>query len=358
MSSPSTRDAIMSGHGFYNRHSVLQAAAAERGLAALRAAAIDASLEDDERHWIADYGCSQGQNSLIPMGVAVTALRERGAGSLTVVHTDLPDNDFSAVFEVLAVDPASYLRSHADTYALVAGRSFYEQVVAPDSVSLGWSSITTHWLSRVPMDLSNHVAAQSSDDDGVRRAFSVQAAQDWAAFLDARAAELSPGGRLVMVEPCAHPEGTLGSEPMLDLMDQVLVELVGSGRVGADAAAAATLPMWLRTPEEYAAPVDDHPYLELRDLQVLEAIPSPLWTQYERDGDAAAYASASVASMRAWSESMLAAGIPDPAVLDEFYDRCRQLGTADPQRLHLQAFHVVMDIGRSTSWRSMLQSPR
>ncbi len=54
-----------------------------------------------------------------------------------------------------------------------------------------------------------------------------------------------------MVEPCAHPDGQIGSEPMMELMDQAMGELVASERVTADAATAATLPMWMRTPDEY-----------------------------------------------------------------------------------------------------------
>lgn len=337
----------MSGHGFYNRHSVLQAAAAELGLAALRAAAADVPVRPAPQPLVvADYGCSQGQNSLRPMGVAVAALRERTDQAVTVVHTDLPGNDFSAVFEAIAHDPASYVRTDPAAYALAAGRSFYDEVLPPGSVALGWSSITTHWLSQVPAPVPGHLTAQGSGDGALRSSFADQAAADWRGFLAARAAELCPGGRVVMVEPCAHPDGHLGSEPMMGLMDEVLAGLVAEGRVSAEGAAAATLPMWMRTPAEYEAPVGEHPDLELVEGQVVEGLKSPLWAAFEADGDAEAYAAASVASMRAWSEAMLAEGIDDPAAMDAFYDRCRALGAADPERLHVQVFHVVLDIAR------------
>jgi hypothetical protein len=339
-------EAVMSGHGFYNRHSVLQAAAAELGLAALREAAAVVPIPTPPQPLIvADYGCSQGQNSLVPMGAAVAGLRQRTDLAVTVVHTDLPGNDFSAVFEVVAHDPASYL-TDGNAYALAAGRSFYDEVVPPGSVALGWSSITTHWLSAAPMPVPGHFTAQASDDPAIRAAFADQAARDWAGFLDARAAELAVGGRVVMVEPCAHPDGTIGSESVMGLMDQVLGELVADGRVTPEAAAAATNPMWMRTPDEYGRPVDAHPDLELVDLQVAEGVRSPIQEQFDADGDAAAYADAMIGSMRAWSEAMIAEGIDDPATLDAFYCRCRELGIENPERLHLRTFHILLDVAR------------
>ena len=339
-------EAVMSGHGYYNRRSVLQAAAAELGLTALRAAAAAAPIRPAPRPLIvADYGCSQGQNSLVPMGAAVATIRDRTDLPVTVVHTDLPGNDFATVFEILANDPASYLAGDSNAYALAAGRSFYEEILPPESVALGWSSITTHWLSTRPVPVPGHFAAQNCTDTGIRRRFAEQAAIDWTGFVAARATEMTPGAHLVMVEPCAHPDGHIGSEPIMTLMDQALGELVDAGRVSAVAAAAATLPMWMRTPDEYTAPVDAHPDLTLAGVQIVES-PSPLWAAFEEHGDPAVYATASVASMRAWSEAMIGEGIDDPATLDAFYDRCRALGTADPERLHLRIFNIVLDIAR------------
>lgn len=344
---PHHLEAVMSGHGFYNRHSLLQAAAAELGLAALRTAAAEVPLPSPPQPLVvADYGCSQGQNSLRPVGEAVAAIRQRTGDPITVIHTDLPGNDFSALFEALAHDPASYVTDGADVYALAAGRSFYDEVISPGSVALGWSAITTHWLSAVPCPVPGHLSAHMTDDAAVRDAFAALAAADWQGFLDARAAELEPDGRLVLVEPCAHPDGHTGSEPMMGLMDEVLADLVADGRVEADTAAAATLPVWLRTPDVYEAPVAAHPELDLVAATITEAFPSPLQARFEDDGDVAAYVEASVGSMRAWSEAMLADAITEPAVLDAFYDRCRQLGAADPERLHLHTYHLVVDIRR------------
>ncbi|MBI2705760.1 MAG: SAM-dependent methyltransferase [Actinobacteria bacterium] len=340
-------EAVMSGHGFYNRHSVLQAAAAELGMAALRSAAAVVPISAPPQPLIvADYGCSQGQNSLRPMGESIAALRARTGDPITVVHTDLPGNDFSALFESLAHDPASYLLTDGNAYALATGRSFYEEVLPPASVALGWSATTTHWLSAIPGPVPGHLNVQLSEDETVRAKFANQAASDWRGFLAARAAELDVGGRLVMVEPCSHPDGTIGSENVMRLMDDVLDELVADGRLDVDTAADTTIPAWLRTPAEYQEPIDDHPGLALVSGRVVEGFPSPLWTQFEGSGDVGTFVRAAVGSMRGWSEAMLAATIVDARDLDWFYARCGELGTADPERLHIKVFHIVLDIQR------------
>lgn len=340
-------EAVMSGHGFYNKHSVIQAAAAEFGVQALRQAAAAVPLPAPPQPLIvADYGCSQGQNSMRPMGEAVAALRARTDDPVTVVHTDLPGNDFSAVFEAVANDPASYVTVDGNAYALAAGRSFYDEILPPGSVALGWSATTTHWLSEVPCPVPGHLSAHMTDEVGIRRQFIERAAEDWRGFLAARAAELEPGGRMVMVEPCAHPDGLIGSENIMGLLDEVLAQFVADGRVSETAAAAATLPVWMRTPDEHESPIVEHPDLVLTSSQVVEDLKSPLWAAFESDGDVAAYVDASVASIRAWSAAMLAEGITEPETLDAFYDRCRDLGAADPERLHVQVFHIVLDFAR------------
>ena len=66
---------------------------------------------------IADYGASTGHNSLLPVGAAITVLRKRTRPehSVLVAHTDVPDNDFTAMFRTLEEDPDSYLRRDAAT---------------------------------------------------------------------------------------------------------------------------------------------------------------------------------------------------------------------------------------------------
>jgi hypothetical protein len=102
---------VMDGSGFYNEHSAQQQHAAAAGVAMLEQAAAEVPLPGDEPLVVADYGASEGGNSLHPLGVALDRIRVRsgaGARAICVVHTDLPANDFSSLFETVARDVHTY----------------------------------------------------------------------------------------------------------------------------------------------------------------------------------------------------------------------------------------------------------
>src|SRR5689334_20159967 len=77
---------------------------------------------------IADYGAATAHNSLLPIGAAIDVLRKRTRPdhSVLVIHTDVPDNDFTAMFRTLSDDPDTYLNRDTSTFASAIGRSFYE----------------------------------------------------------------------------------------------------------------------------------------------------------------------------------------------------------------------------------------
>jgi SAM dependent carboxyl methyltransferase len=138
---------------------------------------------------IADYGSSEGRNSLAPMWVALRTLRNRVGKdrAISVVPTDLAENDFSALFRILTDDPDSYLRRDSAAFASAIGRSFYEQILPSASVTLAWSSWALQWLSRTPARISDHVHINASHDAAAIAVYADQAEQDWRAFLTSRA---------------------------------------------------------------------------------------------------------------------------------------------------------------------------
>src|SRR4029077_1287966 len=115
---------LMQGGGFYYRHGCVQAAGVTAALPALARAAAAVPIELPLI--VADYGSSQGRNSLRPMQVAIEGLRARASNvPITVIHIDQPGNDFSSLFALLNSSPDSYLQLHAETYAAAIGRSFF-----------------------------------------------------------------------------------------------------------------------------------------------------------------------------------------------------------------------------------------
>ena len=93
--------APMEGHGAYNRSSRVQAAGSSLALPLFEHAARNVELEAPPAPIvIADYGASEGRNSLATLAAAIGTLRARVGHerAISVVHTDLPESDFTALF--------------------------------------------------------------------------------------------------------------------------------------------------------------------------------------------------------------------------------------------------------------------
>ena len=121
-----------------------------------------------------------------------------------VYHTELPSNDFTSLFKPLKGDPNSYLKGGSAIYPAAVGCSFFETILPPSHVHLGWNSWAVHWLSQKSVDAADHVSPTLSTNPAVRAAASQQSAHDWESFLTARASELRSGGRLlclIIIDP-------------------------------------------------------------------------------------------------------------------------------------------------------------
>jgi hypothetical protein len=244
---------------------------------------------------IADYGSSQGKNSLVPIGCAIRNLRPRiGANRpICVFHVDQPSNDFNSLFEVLTSDPGRYELNQANVFPCAIGRSFYQQVLPSESVHLGWSSNAAMWLSRIPSLIPGHFWSVRSTG-AVRAAFETQAAEDWESFLSLRAREMKPGARLVVVLPV--PADDLASSGIAYLMDSanaVLEDMMEEGAITTGERAAMVLGSHPRQKREVLAPFAKDGYfqqLAIEDHDEL-GLPDAAWTEYLNGGDKEALAS-------------------------------------------------------------------
>jgi hypothetical protein len=282
------------GKGAYNKHAKLQAGGSAMALPALEKAVGNMALEPgDQPIVIADYGSSQGKNSLAPIGVAIKILRARlgPCRPISVFHVDLPSNDFNALFDVLETDPDRYVLDEANVFPSAIGRSFYGSVLPPNHVHLGWSSYAAVWLSRLPTLIPDHFFIPRSTG-AVRAKFDSQGAQDWEAFLWLRATELRSGGRLVVVLPALDDAGSSKFHALMDHANTVLAEMVDEGAILADERARMVLGAYPRRRRDLLAPFMHDG--QFRDLIVEHCDTSVLadaaWADYERYGDKEALA--------------------------------------------------------------------
>jgi hypothetical protein len=329
----SPRMSVMAGRGVYNRNSQPQHAAGDLGIDMLTRAVESLRLDGTRSIVIADYGASQGHNSLGPMQTGIDALRRRcGAQTpISVVHTDLPSNDFASLFTTLENDPQSYLRGSSDVFAFGAGRSFYEQIFPAACATLGWSSITVHWLSAVPAPVRNHIFTPFASQPE-RAQLARRAAEDWRRFLAHRSDELVPGGQLVIVGSGADADGRSGAEALMELANSALGQMVDEAALRGDEYEHMVIPTYYRTRREFTDALDDPSLSRALSLEECrEAVLSdPLWAGYAANDDASDYATKAAAFLRAFSEpslfGVLAAHRSQTEadeLADEFYRRVR-----------------------------------
>ncbi len=303
---PAPKTAPMQGAGAYNRSSALQAANLTSALPLLERAARSVPIGGDAPLVLVDYGASQGLNSMQPMGAALDILRARAGPQrpLEVVHTDLPANDFTALFTILADDERSYLSGRQEVFPSAIGRSYFEPMLPPGRVVLGWSSNALHWLSRNPVHAPDHGWAVFSQDAAVRAAVDRQLDEDWQAFLQARASELCRGGQLVCQFMGRGPDHH-GFEWMADAFWASLSSMGADGLLSDDELLRMTCPSAGRSVEQIEAPSNGGAYhgLRLDHVSVVEG-PDPFWETYRQSGDADQLG-------RSWAKAMLAANGPN-----------------------------------------------
>ncbi len=307
----------MEGDGAYNRSSRVQAAGLLPAVALLAEAARSVPLAPtSETIVVADYGASEGRNSLQPIATALRALRSRaGTGRpINVVHTDLPDNDFSALFVTLNNDPESYLKADPAAFAYAVGRSYFEQLLPSNSLALGWSSWAIQWLSGIPAEIPDQVQVAYSRDAHARAAFARQAAEDWRTFLVQRGRELKAGGRLVLLTMATDDEGRFGYAPVLEAMYATLVLMVGEGFLSPDELRRMAIPTVSKSKEDFAEPFADDGRFAGLAIERLEIFMGEdrIWEEYERSGDAETFGEQWARFSRASVFPSLAAAL-DPA---------------------------------------------
>lgn len=164
---------------------------------------------------IVDYGCSEGFNSMQFFNKSLELLRKTSQRPVSILHTDLPKNDWSEFFQILNNPHNNYLTNGNVAYSAL-GRSFYEDIVLPETVHVGFSAFAFHYLSKKPI--------RKPGDTGIfHSAYIEQGRQDMETLLNKRINELVPGGTLMILvgartEQLNAKMGRLYFEPLSNLI--------------------------------------------------------------------------------------------------------------------------------------------
>jgi len=355
---------VMKGDGFYDLHSEVQLAVIAQVSPLIEAAAVSVPLPERGRPFtLVDYGCSEGRNSVLALRVAMEAVRRASPFQpFSVVHNDLPTNNFNKLFGTIYHDgtvrfPVEYAASsEAPVFVFASGQSFYTQIMPENSVHFAFSSSATHWTTRPPK-IKAHIYQQGATESEAKQFASI-ARFDWMGFVANRMCELVKGGRMVVTaaaripETDARPEAVTASggrethsaQIVFELMHAVLESFVAEGKVQRAALDAFAFPIYCRDSSEFLAPVSSGG-VAVEHFSI-SPIQCPMHKKYKENGNAEEYAQELTDLIRAFTETVLLRGLfkvterrklelersPEQQTVNEIYDRMRKEIIAAPDK--------------------------
>ncbi|WP_422377168.1 hypothetical protein [Roseibium sp.] len=359
--SPHSTTSGMVGGGFYNANSSPQWNAIEAVLPLLDQAINSLSVEGAGPVCLADFGCSEGRNSIAVMQRALTSLLPRTHRPVQTIHSDLPTNDFSKLFVNLQPGGKSVFESDRVYSAAVAG-SMYDQLLPDRSLHLATTFNAIGFLSRRPVKaLPGYIFPNGpskerangfvADED--RNAFAAQAKQDVGTFLNKRARELVPGGKL-LVQVFGANDTASTCNGLYDLLNDAVLAHVDLGEVSRETYERYYQPVYMRTLDELIAPVTDETYgarglFDIEQTRSYEII-VPFNERFQSDGDLDRYATDYVNFFRAFTEAVLSGALPETPdrgkLVERIYDTAVDLLKAYPDRYPFRYIAIAMLLTR------------
>ncbi|KAF3181918.1 hypothetical protein TWF788_006379 [Orbilia oligospora] len=232
---------------------------------------------------ILDYGCSQGLNSIAMMQRILGRLAP--SSTVSLVFEDLPSNEFTSLIKLLPGLCTS--NPELKIYPSLIPRSFYESIIAPGTVDIGFTSSTIHWLKEMPiLKPSNETVAEYYEKRTLRN--SPAAKEDFRNFLTLRSQEIKKGGYLIIA--CF---GSFTEEEIKKYKDALIIRhrclfqaaevLANNGRLPSKAVARINMPIYDRSEEEFVGGIQ-----ELEDLWIMEKyyrkmIPHPAYHKFLKE---------------------------------------------------------------------------
>ncbi len=354
-------DIRMKGSGYYSLATTGAKIVIDGAMPMIRNALEAMDIQDDGTVFaVADMGCADGGTSIDMIGQALRFVREQAPSRpLVMTYTDLPRNDFSQVFHNAhgLTDLPGYAPEIENLYVYASGTSFHQRMFPENSLHFGFSATASHYISELPGPITNHVHMVGAQGMELA-AYAEQGRADWERILSSRAAELVPGGRLVLLNFCRDEEGRYlgGTEGvnMFNTFNRLWREMAEDGSITMKEYEVTVFPQYYRDIEECSAPLIDpkNPVhkagLRLDHIET-RVIDCPYRLDYEQHGDPIKFAREYIPTLRSWSESAFFAGLSTDRPLEEraelmnhYYDLYETFVRENPAGQGMDYVHTYM----------------
>jgi hypothetical protein len=338
----------MKGAGYYDRHSAAQLSSIQVLQDWVEDAVADLPLPAPPRPvTVLDLGCSEGRNAMHGMATIVKRLRRRTDQVVQTIYSDLPSNNFNQLFANLE-QVQSERHFPTGIYPSAVGGSFYGPLVPSGTVHLATCFNSIQWLDQLPpVRLPNCIAYRRPHPPRpglavapeVTAAFQRQAEQDLVRFLECRAGELVPGGKLLLASPGDTDEARV-ADGFADVLNDACLDMVAAGRLRREHYERLTMPVYFRTVAELLAPLERAGSPVRGAFTVDRAgaleVPAPFVVELRRGGDATEYARTFTGFTRAITEPVIRAALEQSegaaVTIERLYERVAARLLAEPER--------------------------
>ncbi|XP_004297752.1 PREDICTED: probable S-adenosylmethionine-dependent methyltransferase At5g37990-like [Fragaria vesca subsp. vesca] len=227
---------------------------------------------------IADLGCSVGPNTFVSVENILEAIKHKYRSEcmssqtreFQVFFNDHAGNDFNTLF-------AKFPPTRNYFAAGVPG-SFHGRLFPKSSLHVVHSSYATHWLSKVPEELTDKNSPAwnkgkihyTTAPEEVVNAYAAQFTKDMAAFLEARAQELVVGGMMILILPAVPtgiPHSRVPNGVMFDFMGSILIDMAKEGVISEAEVDSFNLPVYTTSPKEMGELVERNGRFHIEQME-------------------------------------------------------------------------------------------
>ena len=314
----------------------------------------------------ADFGSADGGTSQEMWFNVIKLIREKGDDrQIEILYTDLASNDFSTLFKTMqgmhGNSQFAFQHIFSNVYVHGCGTGFHQQLMANNSLTLGFSATAMHYVSERPCLIENHVHMTGANERE-KQLFKDQANKDWETILLNRSKEMINGGRFICInfgiDEKGRCLGNTGGHVMFNNFAKNWKQLENQGLITNQEFINATFTQHYRTLEEFKKPFENKDSVISKSGLVLKSCETmitdcPYKIHYLKNKDTMSseeYARTLIPTMRSWSETVFKNALIDRSeneineIVDKFYDLYIEEVSNDPEGHAMDYVHVIMDI--------------
>lgn len=311
-----------------------------------------------------DYGAADAGTSLEFVIKLLDYIKsENNQLPIHLNYSDLPENDFNAVSRNVnhAFGKGQSLIGKYDKLSVsMSPTSFYNPVLPPKMLSLGYSATAMHWLPDTPATLSDHVHMTGSKDEEALKLYKNAAKEALLLNMQRRAEEMHSGAIFLLVNFGITKDGRhLGNNGkdihMFDNFYKIWQTMAEKGKVSSEEVGNMNFPQYYRSEKDYFEAFDSEQLKGLFELVSIDELhtPCPYKQELLANGDKQKFIQEFPSTLQTWSYETFLSGLSKErslrerqSLVDEFFNYYTAEIAGNPEEHSMDYYHHIVVVKR------------